>query len=129
MPCRCCCLHSWARTRSTAPWPPQACRRLTGRSAAWGLPGPTSGAWVIIVADLESEAFVGSRSATDIARFEAVFGSRTSEATEIVGHWEFIKDANPNWLREWLPAVLNHVLGPEEAGELLTGEGRWLAEL
>lgn len=90
--------------------------------------GPASGAWICVVDD-ENDTFVASRSSADIARFEAVFGSKSEEAIGILSNWEPIKSHKPSWLREWLPAALEHVVGAEEAAELLAGEGRWLAEL
>ena len=90
--------------------------------------GPASGAWICVVDD-ESDTFVGSRSSADIARFEAVFGSSKEEATGILQTSEPIKNVKPSWLREWLAAAFEHVLGPDEAAELLADEGRWLAEL
>ena len=93
-----------------------------------GVLGPASGEWVVVVDD-ESDAFVGARSAADIVRFERVFGNGRHEATVILANWEPGRNHNPSWLREWLPAVLEHVLGPAVTAELLAGEGSWLAEL
>ena len=90
--------------------------------------GPASGDWILVVDD-ENDTFVGSRSSADIVRLEWIFGSSRDEATGILANWEPIKSFKPSWLREWLPAVLVHVLGHDEAAELLAGEGRWLTEL
>ena len=90
--------------------------------------GPASGEWILVVDD-ENDTFVGARSAADIVQFERVFGSAKDEAIGILGNWEAIKTHNPTWLRDWLPAVLDHVLGPDVTAELLADEGRWLAEL
>jgi len=90
--------------------------------------GPASGEWILVVDD-ENDTFVGARSAADIVQFERVFGSAKDEAMGILGNWEAIKTRNPTWLRDWLPAVLEHVLGPDVTAELLADEGRWLAEL
>jgi hypothetical protein len=90
--------------------------------------GPASGEWVVVVDD-ENDTFVGARSAADIVRLEWIFGSARDGAQNILYNWEAIKTFNPTWLREWLPAVLDHVLGPDVTAELLADEGRWLAEL
>ncbi len=66
---------------------------------------------------------------TDITRLEVVFGSARDEALCVLANWELIKNHNPQWLREWLPAALEHVLGQDVTAELLAGEGSWLAEL
>jgi hypothetical protein len=50
-------------------------------------------------------------------------------AKGILDNWYPCRTHNPSWLREWLPAVLEHVLGPDVTAELLAGEGSWLAEL
>ena len=84
--------------------------------------GPASGAWICVVDD-ESDTFVGSRSSADIARFEAVFGSSKEEATGILQNSEPIKNVKPSWLREWLAAAFEHVLGPDEAAEPLGRRG------
>ena len=90
--------------------------------------GPATGEWILVVDD-ENDTFVAARSATDIPRLEAVFGNRREEALGVLCNWERIKGSKPSWLREWLPAILEHVLGPEETTELLAAEGRWLTEL
>ena len=91
--------------------------------------GPASGDWILVVDD-ESDTFVGSRSAEDIVRLEWIFGRGNEEALTILYNWYVIRNANPTWLREWLPAALEHVLGPDVTAELLAREeGSWLAEL
>jgi hypothetical protein len=90
--------------------------------------GPASGEWILVVDD-ENDTFVGARSAADILQFQRVYGSAKDEAIGILGNWEAIKTHNPSWLREWLPATLDHVLDPDEAAKLTVEEGRWLAEL
>jgi len=90
--------------------------------------GPRSGDWILVVDD-DNDTFVGSRSARDIVRLESIFGSGKDEATAILAKWEAMKPSNQSWLREWLPAALEHILGPAEAADLLAEEGRWLAEL
>ena len=94
-----------------------------------GVLGPASGDWVVVVDD-ESDAFVGARSAADIMQFERVFGNGRDEAKDILDNWKPVRTPDPPWLgATWLPAVLEHVLGPDVTAELLTDEGRWLAEL
>ena len=90
--------------------------------------GPASGEWILVVDD-EDDTFVGARSAADIVQFERVFGSAKDEAEGILANLWGIRNHKPSWLREWLPAVLEHVLGPDVTAELLADEGRWLAEL
>ena len=90
--------------------------------------GAPSGDWIVVV-DEANVAFVGTRSSADLARLEAVFGSGRHEAVSVLANWKPIKEAKPSWLREWLPAALEHVLGRDETADLLANEGRWLAEL
>jgi hypothetical protein len=90
--------------------------------------GPPSGEWIVVVDD-ENDGFVASRSSADIVRLEQVFGSGRDGAVGILDNWEAIKTHNPSWLREWLPAVLEHVLGPDVTADLLAAEGSWIADL